>query len=50
MREEWTSPEVEEFDIAERTQLGEGLTDDGVIADGFNAGGGDLPGGGGPSS
>jgi hypothetical protein len=53
MREEWTRPEVEEFDIAERTQLGEGFQDDG-ITNGFVAGGdpdgGDGGGGAAPSS
>jgi hypothetical protein len=41
MKQEWTSPEVEEFDIAERTQIGEGVAEDGVLTNGFNAGGGD---------
>jgi hypothetical protein len=52
MREEWTSPEVEEFDIAERTQIGEGFEDDG-ITNGFRADGDGGTGGGGggaPSS
>jgi hypothetical protein len=59
MREEWTNPEVEEFDIAERTQFGDGTHNDGLV-DGFglgdpeigdpDAGGGGGGGGGAPSS
>jgi hypothetical protein len=52
MREEWTSPEVEEFDIAERTQLEGNPGSDGPdpfdLGDG--EGGGTDPGGGAPSS
>jgi hypothetical protein len=43
MKEEWTRPEVEEFDIAEKTQLGDGLTRDNLD---FEVGGGGGGGGG----
>ena len=29
MKEEWTSPEIEEIDIAERTKSGDGVNFDG---------------------
>jgi len=54
MREEWTRPEVEEFDIAERTQLDGGPFGDAADPRGslFDRGeGGEGEGGGGaPSS
>ena len=50
MRKEWTRPEVEEFDITERTQL-EGLGgDDGPDRGESLPGDGDGGGGGAPSS
>jgi hypothetical protein len=47
MKEEWTSPEVEEFDIAEKTQLGDGTTRDNLD---FEPGGGGGGGGAEPGS
>ena len=48
MKEEWTTPEIEEFDIAEKTQLGDGLVRDNLD---FEVGAGDGgAGGGAPSS
>ena len=54
MKEEWKSPEIEEFDIAERTQLEGGPAGDAVdpirggLAEGESGGGGG--GGAAPSS
>jgi hypothetical protein len=50
MKEEWTSPEVEEFEIAERTQLGDGTTRDNLDFEIGGDSGGDTGGGAAPSS
>lgn len=39
-QKEWTRPEIAEFDIAERTQFGDGTSFDGIDPDRADGGGG----------
>ena len=46
-KEQWVRPEMEELDIAEKTQSGDGVNPDGIDPSFVDDGGGSDPGGGG---